>query len=116
MNEVVPVPLSAALNTSLDNYYDLLKAKIGGLQAEEFLQLKLVADPVDISDEKYRYWSWYNLLTRSDLAIEPNPISGTILTSADRLTTVYGRFLQRLRKYVVKTELSSEDQAKLADV
>jgi hypothetical protein len=116
MDQVNPISLGSALSTTLNNYYDLLKNQIGGLQADEFLQLKLVADPVDISDDKYRYWSMYNLLNRSDVAIEPRPVSGTILTSADRLNAVYGAFLQRLRGYVVRKELSTEDQAKVADI
>ena len=41
------VPFGEALNISLDNYYDLLKSQVGGLRADEFLQLKLVADTVD---------------------------------------------------------------------
>jgi hypothetical protein len=116
MSEVRPIELSEALKASLNNYYDLLKTQVGGLGADEFLQLKLVADVVDIDDEKYRYFSMYNLLLRSDLAIEPVPVSGTILTSADQLNRVYGRFLQRLRKYVVRRELSPEQLAALDDL
>jgi len=114
MSQVQPIQISEALSISLNNYYDLLKQQVGGLAANEFLQLKLVADPVDVNDQKYRFFSMYQLLNRSDLAIEPEPISGTILTSADRLSLVYGRFLQRLRSFVVRSELSQEDQEKVA--
>ncbi|MBS0206782.1 MAG: hypothetical protein JSS49_28240 [Planctomycetes bacterium] len=116
MSSVQPVALSEALKISLNNYYDILKNQVGGLGSDEFLQLKLVADPIDINDSKYRYWSQYNLLQRSDLAIEPVPVSGTILTSADQLSQVYGGFLQRLRNYVIRKELSSEQQAQVADL
>jgi hypothetical protein len=114
-DQVRPVPFGEALKISLDNYYDLLKTQVGGLGAEEYLQLKLVADPVDISAEKYPYYSQYNLLNRSDLAIEPVPVSGTILTSADQLSRVYGRFLQRLRKYAIRKDLSPAEQKQVAD-
>jgi hypothetical protein len=77
---VQPVSFGTALNISLNNYYDLLKAHIGGLAANEYLQLKLIADPVDISDTDaskggYRWWSYYNLLNRSDLSISPTPLA-----------------------------------------
>ena len=113
---VVPIELGQALKISLDNYYDLLKTTVGGLQAEEYLQLKLVADPLDISDEKYRYWSQYNLLNRADLAIEPSPVSGTLLTSLDQLSRVYGSFLRRLRGYATKRELTKEENLVVANI
>jgi hypothetical protein len=116
VDEVRPIQFGEALKVSLDNYYDLLKTQVGGLGADEFLQLKLVADPVDLDDAKYRYWSNYNLLNRSDVAIEPVPVSGTILTSADQLNKVYGRFLQRLRKYAVKKQLTPAQQAAMDDL
>lgn len=115
-SQVLPVPFGQALKISLDNYYDLLKAQVGGLGSQEFLQLKLVADPVDISAEKYRYWSHYNLVRRSDLAIEPKPVSGSILTGAEELWRVYGKFLQRLRKYAVMKDLTANEQQELADL
>ncbi|MCA9075833.1 MAG: hypothetical protein KDA93_12420 [Planctomycetaceae bacterium] len=116
MSQVRPVSLPDALSITLDNYYDLLKSQVGGLGADEFLQLKLVADPVDIDDERYRFFSLYQLLNRSDLAIDPKPVSGTIMTSAEQLNRVYGRFIQRLRSYVVRRELDEEDQEKIADL
>lgn len=116
MSQVRPVSLPDGLNITLDNYYDLLKSQVGGLGADEYLQLKLVADPVDIDDERYRFFSHYQLLSRSDLAIEPKPVSGTIMTSSEQLHRVYGRFIQRLRSYVVRRELDEEDQEKIADL
>lgn len=113
MSQVRPISIPDALSISLNNYYDLLKMQVGGLVADEYLQLKLVADPVDIDDAKYRFFSMYELLNRSDLAIEPMPVSGTIMTAADRLHQVYGRFLQRLRGYVVRNELSAEEQEQI---
>lgn len=116
MSQVVPISLGSALNTTLDNYYDLLKNQLGGLQSEEYLQLKLVADPVDISAEKYPYWSMYNLLTRSDLSIEPRPVNGTIVTSVVRFSDLYGTFLRRLRGYVVLNNFTPQEQAQISDL
>jgi hypothetical protein len=72
------VTFGQALNLSLDSYYDILKAQVGGLATEEYLQLKAVADAIDISSH-YTWFSYYNLLQRSDQAIEPTPVSGVVL-------------------------------------
>lgn len=111
------VSFGDGMKISLDNYYDILNQKIGGLGSKEYLQLKLVADTVDISDETgangYKWFSYYNLLERSDLALEPQPISDTILTGAIKLADVYGKFLRKLRTLVVYSELSQDDKDKL---
>jgi hypothetical protein len=118
---VQPVSFSAALNISLNNYYDLLKAQVGGLAANEFLQLKLVADPVnisgkDVSQRGYPWWSYWNLLVRSDLSIVPSPLSDQVQVSAAKLVEVYGDFLNVLIRYVAYANLSAEDQKELADI
>lgn len=114
---VKDVTLGDAMKISLDNYYDILKAQTGGLGSNEFLQLKLVADAVDVSSTKeednYKWFSYYNLLKRSDLAIDNSPIADTILTGAVTLADVYGKFLRKLRNLVVYSELSQEDKDKL---
>ena len=110
------VPFGEALNISLDNYYDLLKSQVGGLRADEFLQLKLVADTVDVSDENYKFWSYYNLVIRSDQAIEPTPVSDGVMTGAETLVDEYDRFIRQLRTYVVREVLSDDDFRKLADI
>lgn len=114
------VKFGAALKISLDHYYDLLKEKIGKLNTEEFLQLKLVADSIDLSDKDfkdkgYKWFSYYNLARRSDRAVDPTPVEGTVNTSGADLTQVYGSFLRRLRKYVVKKNLSPQEQQQVAD-
>ena len=119
---VQDITFGQALTISLNNYYDLLKTQVGGLKANEFLQLKLVADLVDISPEKkasdggYVWNSYYNLLTRSDRAVEPSPISGDIQVGLASLASVYERFLRKLRTYVVKKDLSPDDQKAIADL
>lgn len=118
---VKDVSLGQALQISLDNYYDLLITQVGTLKAEEHLQLKLVADPVSISGKKfadggYPWFSYYNLLRRSDLSIVPEPVSGGVMTGVAWLSDVYGEFLQKLRGFVVKKNLSKDDQVALADL
>lgn len=116
------ITFGEALKVSLDNYYDLLKAQVGSLKADEFLQLKLVADTIDISPKKkaseggYTWFTYYNLLNRSDRAIQPVPISGEIQVGLESLAAVYGKFLRRLRKYVVAKILSPADEFALADI
>lgn len=110
------VTFGQALKISLDNYYDILKAQVGGLATNEYLQLKAVADPIDISSAKYKWFSYYNLLRRSDQAIDPTPVSDVVLTAPFDLVMVYEKFLRQLRGYVVKTNLSADDQKKLADI
>lgn len=111
------VSFGEGMKISLNNYYDILKEQAGGLGAQEFLQLKLVADSLDITpnvqEGSYKWFSYYNMLRRSDLAIAPEPVSGTILTGAIELHDVYGKFLRRLRSLVVTKELSQEDQLKV---
>src|SRR5579872_2440239 len=102
---IQPISFGDAMQISLNNYYDLLKVQAGGLGANEFLQLKLVADAVDISDiqpngGKYEWFSYYNLLNRSDLEIEPQPLSGTVLAGVARVSDIYGKFLNRLANLV----------------
>lgn len=113
------IPFGEALKISLDNYYDLLKAQVGGLGAEEYLQLKLVADTVDISDKKasergYPWNSYFRLLQRSDVAVEPTPVVGAVATAGYELTQVYSNFLRRLRRFVVRKQLTPEEQIKVA--
>jgi len=115
-DEVRDIPFGQAIKISLDNYYDLLKTNVGSLQAEEFLQLKLVADPLDINQDQYEFFSYYTMLVRSDAAIEPQPVGGEIVTSAATLASVYGRFLQKLRGFIVQTELTADDQKTIASL
>jgi len=117
-DQVRQITLNNALQISLDNYYDLLKDQSGGLGAQEFLQLKLVADGVDISDkvkegteeQSYIWFSYRNLRNRSDLNIIPSQVDTTVYTGAVQLTDVYGKFLSRLSALAVAVDLSADDQ------
>jgi hypothetical protein len=119
---VQDVTFGTALKISLDNYYDLLKTQLGGLKTEEFLQLKLTADTIDVSTEKkaseggYVWFSYYNLLNRSDRAIQPIPVANEIQVGLEGLADFYGRFLRRLRSFVVVKALTPEEQVALADI
>lgn len=113
-NPIKDITFGSALNITLNNYYDLLKNQVGGLATEEYLQLKLVADTLDISEEKYKWFSYYNLVRRSDQAIEPSPVSGTVMTAVSTLAAEYEKFLRQLRSYIVRASLSADDQKKLA--
>jgi len=121
---VQPVSLSSALKISLDNFYDLLKGHAGVAQ-NELLQLRLSADLLDISDDKlaskggYKWFSYHNLLDRSDRQIESSPVSpdpNGAQVNATTLSSIYGLFLLTLRSFVVKKELSADDQKKVADI
>ena len=118
---VAPVTLGQASKISLDHYYDLLKSNAAGLQADEYLQLKITADVVDISTAKaseggYAWFSQYAMLQRADREIVPTAVSGEIQTGAGRLSDVYSRFLRRLRGYVVKRNLSPDEQKEIANL
>jgi hypothetical protein len=112
-DQVYPITPSQALNLSLNSYYDLLKNQMGGLQANEYLQLKLVADPVDIGT-KYPWYSQYNLLRRCDVQIEPNPVSDGVFLNAGRFVDAYQSFLEKLCKYVAIANLTQAQQDELS--
>jgi hypothetical protein len=117
---VKDVTFGQGMQISFDHYYELLKNQTGSLGSKEFLQLKLVADGIDISPSteqgNYKWFSYYNFLRRSDLAINPVPIDGIVLTGVVTLVDVYGKFLRKLRSLVVKTELTAEEQKQVADL
>ena len=118
---IVPITMPQAAKLSLDNYYDLLKLNAASLQANEFLQLRIVAEPVDISNDKasqggYIWWSYSNLLWLSDRVIVPGPVDQGATISAARLSVAYGEFLDQLIKYVAIINLSLQDQQDLADI
>lgn len=119
-NPIQDIEFGTALKISLDNYYDLLKLKIGNLGSNEFLQLKLFADSVDINpkpvaDKGYKWWSYHNIVRRGDLRVDASPVSGIVLTGAERLSTVYGEFLARLREYAILRDLTPQEQQTVAD-
>ncbi len=114
ISPVQPILFGEGMQISLDNYYTLLKEQSGSLQAEEFMQLKLAADPIDISlplteQGQYEWYSYYNLLKRADLEIEPGPLSGTAQVGASRISDIYGKFLVQLSNLVVIKQLSADD-------
>lgn len=119
---VEDISLPQALSITLDNYYDLLKAQVGSLQAGEYLQLKLVADLLDLSVDKkaslggYIYFSYLNLLERADVGITPAPVSGGVEVGLERLSAIYGDFVRELRRFVVMKELTAQEQLALADL
>ncbi|MQA22844.1 hypothetical protein [Rugamonas rivuli] len=119
---VQDVTFGQALNISLNNYYDLLKEQVGSLKSEERLQLKLVADTIDLSEEKkasqggYEWFSYYNLLNRSDKGIQPVPVAGEIQVSLAQLSSVYGSFLRKLRSYAVMKVLSDQEQNRVKEI
>ncbi|WP_140740782.1 hypothetical protein [Mesorhizobium sp. B2-3-5] len=109
------------MNVSLNDYYDLLKVNVTGIKAEEFLQLKLVADPVSISNDKasaggYIWWSYYNLLDRGDHVVVPQAVDDQVAISAARLANVYGDFLNILIKFVAKKNLTPPEEKELANL
>jgi len=115
---VSDITFGQGMQISLNNYYDILKAQAGGLGVGEFLQLKLVADSVDISKPLneggiYEWFSYYNLLNRSDLQIVPQPLSGSVLTGVAHVSDIYGKFLNKLSSLVTTKTLSPVDQAKV---
>jgi hypothetical protein len=55
------VTFGTALTISLNSYYDVLKVHLGGIGAGEYLQLKLVADAIDVSKDDYPWYSLLNL-------------------------------------------------------
>ena len=114
------VTFGEGMEISFDHYYELLKNQTGSLGAKEFLQIKLVADGIDISPNtaqgSYKWFSYYNFLRRADLAIIPIPIDGVVLTGVVTLVDVYGKFLRKLRSLVVRSELSAEEQKLIADL
>jgi len=113
-DQVLPVPINAALKITLNNYYDLLKSNVGGLQASEFLQLKLVADPVDISSKDYPFFSYANLRVKSDVAIVPKPVAAEgVSTGATTLVSIYGSFLRELRDLVIPGILTPEESLRV---
>jgi len=119
-NPVQDVTFGEGMQISFDHYYDLLKNQTGSLGSKEFLQLKLVADGIDISpstkEGSYKWFSYYNFLRRADLAINPVPLEGVVLTGVVSLVEVYGKFLRKLRSMVVRNELSAEEQLRVADL
>lgn len=119
------ITFGEGMKFSLNNYYDVLKEQAGGLAAKEFIQLKLVADGLDISDTvkvdskdaSYKWFSYYNLVKRSDIAIDPDPVDiGTVMTGAKTLHAVYEEFLRKLKSLVALKNLSVDDQRELADI
>lgn len=119
---VKDVAFGTALKISLDNYYDILKQQSGGLKVEERLQLKLASNSIDVSEDKpasqhgYKWFSYYNLVGKSDRAISPMPIDGEIQTGLESLASVYALFLRKLRTFVVQKALSSADQKVISDL
>ena len=121
---VRPVSLGTAMQVTLDNFYALMKTH-AGVADNELLQLRLAADLIDISDDNvvaskggYTWFSYLNLVDRSDRQIQPSPVSpdpGGAQINAIKLSAVYGDFLRVLRGFVVRTELSADDQKKVAD-
>ncbi len=120
-DQVQQIKLNDAMKITLDNYYDILKAQAGGLGAKEYIQVKLVADGVDISDKvlqnenetSYEWFSYRNLRNRSDKAIDPNMVDDTVFTGAVQLSDVYGKFLSRLSSLTNIVDLSTDDQSKI---
>ena len=116
---VQPISLGEAMKFSLDNYYDVLKARVGTLQSTELLQLQLNANPIEVynpegSTPAFTYKSHHNLLNISDVTIAPMPVGGML--ASDKLHRVYGRFLRRLRSYIEQEELEPEDKAAVEDL
>jgi len=107
---VQDVTFGQAMKVSLNHFYDVLKEQVGKLESEEFFQLRAIADAIDIAEKDYPFFSYYNLLQRSDQAIDPQPPAGTIFTAASTLAHEYEKFLRKLRNYVVKANLSAEDE------
>lgn len=118
---VTEITFGQGMQISLNNYYDLLKAQAGSLGADEFLQLMVAANGIDISEKKnadggYEWFSYYNLLNKCDLEIYPQPVSGNVLTGVERLSNIYGDFLNKLSQFVKPSELSPEDLQEKADL
>lgn len=118
---VKDVQFGEALQISLNHYYDLLKTQVGGLNSDEVIQLKLVADNIDLSNKNaseggYRWWSYYNLLNRSDRAIVPMPVDGEVTTGLETLHAAYEKFIQKLLQYAVRKELTDDEQKEVADL
>jgi hypothetical protein len=117
---VEQISLGSAVQITLDNYYDLLKEQSGNLSAKEYLQLKISCDALDISESvdmgSYKFFSYYNMLQRCDLTVDPTPVNGELLSSAIKLTELYGRFLNKLIALVEFKPLTKEQQAEIENI
>lgn len=119
---VQPVTFGEAMQISVNNYYDLLKSQTDSLKADEFLQLKLAADIVDITDKTndkkgYEWFSYYNLLNRADLGIEPRPLSEvSVQVSTSLFSSIYGEFIGTLSRFVIVNALTSEEKQRISDL
>ena len=119
---VQPVSFGEAMQISVKNYYDLLKENASSLEANEFLQLKLAADIVDITDKTnddkgYEWYSYYNLLNRADLGIESQPLSNdSVQVSTAKFSSIYGEFLGTLSRFVLVNALTPEEKQRKAEL
>jgi hypothetical protein len=110
------VSFGTALSISLNSYYDVLKFYLGGFGANEYLQLKLFADTIDISAKDYPWYSQTNLLQCADQAIEPSPTTDSVTVTAVTLHAVYEEFLSQLVTYVVIANNTPDDQKTIQDL
>jgi hypothetical protein len=100
--------------TTMDLFYQFAKEQIGNLQASQYIQLKTVADPFDVS-LKYKYYSYYNYLLRSDTILEPNPLNDQFVTSDRTFSVEFGRFLDTAVSLIEKKELDPATIQKIND-
>ena len=96
-------------------FYDVVKEQLGSLGSLQFIQIKAVAEQLDIS-KSYPWFGYYNYLNRTDLLLEPVPVSDTMSASGRTLSEEYGRFVNAAMEFVEVKELDPETIAKIDDL
>ena len=78
---------------TFDLFYGFVKERVGNLGANQYLQIRTIAEPLDIA-VRYPWFSYCNYLTRIDTTIVPVPLSDQYVTEDTPFSEEFARFLR----------------------
>jgi hypothetical protein len=99
-------------NLTLDDFYGVLKERVGSLADNELVQLGTIAIPADIG-ESYPRFSLNNLVTIGDITVEQNPDSDYSVAYDTSLFKEYKEFVSTLARMIEKRILSASENAEI---
>ncbi len=109
-------PLSA-FGLTIGEFYGLVKSNIGELSSNQYLQLGVIAKPLDVA-ANYPWFSLRNLIRTLDLTLEPAVVSNVSLREDIELFREYSSFCLVLSRIVAlsRRDLTEEEKERLTSL
>ena len=86
---------------TFDLFYQIVKLQIGNLKSDQYIQIRAVAEPLDMN-KTYPWFSYYAYLSKVDTCLEATPITNTFASTDRAFSDEFERFINTALSFAEK--------------